>query len=44
MSSHFASPSIAIGRSKLALNRFMEFLAASYEAKGLMSYALHPGT
>jgi NAD(P)-dependent dehydrogenase (short-subunit alcohol dehydrogenase family) len=43
MSSHFASPSIAMGMSKLALNRFMEFLAASYEAEGLMSYALHPG-
>jgi NAD(P)-dependent dehydrogenase (short-subunit alcohol dehydrogenase family) len=43
MSSHFASPSIAMGMSKLALNRFIEFLAASYEAEGLMSYALHPG-
>ena len=32
-----------MGMSKLALNRFMEFLAASYEAEGLMSYALHPG-
>ena len=43
MSSHFASPSIAMGMSNLTLNRFMEFLAASYEAEGLMSYALHPG-
>ena len=43
MSSHFASPSIAMAMSKLAMNRFMEFLAASYEAEGLMSYALHPG-
>lgn len=32
-----------MGMSKLALNRFMEFLAASYEAEGLMSYTLHPG-
>jgi NAD(P)-dependent dehydrogenase (short-subunit alcohol dehydrogenase family) len=29
--------------SKLAMNRFMESLAASYEAEGLMTYALHPG-
>jgi NAD(P)-dependent dehydrogenase (short-subunit alcohol dehydrogenase family) len=43
MSSHFAGPSIAMGMSKLAMNRFIEFLAASYEADGLMSYALHPG-
>lgn len=43
MSSHFASPSIAMGMSKLAMNRFMEFLATSYEGEGLMSYALHPG-
>jgi NAD(P)-dependent dehydrogenase (short-subunit alcohol dehydrogenase family) len=32
-----------MGMSKLALNRFTEFLATSYEAEGLMSYALHPG-
>jgi NAD(P)-dependent dehydrogenase (short-subunit alcohol dehydrogenase family) len=32
-----------MGMSKLAMNRFIEFLAASYEAEGLMSYALHPG-
>ena len=38
-----SSPSIPMGMSKLALNRFMEFLAASYEAEGLMSYALHLG-
>ena len=43
MSSHFAGQSIAMGMSKLALNRFMEFLAAEYAAEGLMSYALHPG-
>lgn len=29
--------------SKFPLNRFMELLTASYEAEGLMSYALHPG-
>ena len=43
MSSHFASPSIAMGMSKLALNRFMEYLGTAYEKEGLMSYALHPG-
>lgn len=43
MSSHVAAPSIAMGMSKLALNRFMEYLARAHGAEGLMSYALHPG-
>jgi NAD(P)-dependent dehydrogenase (short-subunit alcohol dehydrogenase family) len=43
MSSHWAGHSIAIGMSKLALNRFMEFLAGQYREQGLMSYSLHPG-
>ena len=43
MSSHWAGHSIAMGMSKLALNRFMEFLAGQYGAEGLMSYSLHPG-
>jgi NAD(P)-dependent dehydrogenase (short-subunit alcohol dehydrogenase family) len=43
MSSHWAGPSIAMGMSKLALNRFMEFLATQYAEEGLMSFALHPG-
>jgi NAD(P)-dependent dehydrogenase (short-subunit alcohol dehydrogenase family) len=47
MSSHWAGHSIAMGMSKLALNRFVEFLAGEYggegEVKGLMRYALHPG-
>lgn len=43
MSSHFASASISMGLSKLALNRFMEFLAQEYKAQGLVAYALHPG-
>ena len=32
-----------MGMSKLALNRFMEYLGTAYETEGLMSYALHPG-
>jgi NAD(P)-dependent dehydrogenase (short-subunit alcohol dehydrogenase family) len=43
MSSHWAGHSIAMGMSKLALNRFMEFLAGQYGEEGLMSYSLHPG-
>ncbi|PMD42791.1 putative oxidoreductase ucpA [Hyaloscypha variabilis F] len=45
MSSHWAGHSIAMGMSKLALNRFVEFLAGEYGEGngGLMSYALHPG-
>ena len=43
MSSHFAAPSIAMGMSKLAMNRFMEYLAVTYGSQGLMSYAMHPG-
>jgi NAD(P)-dependent dehydrogenase (short-subunit alcohol dehydrogenase family) len=43
MSSHWAGHSIAMGMSKLALNRFMEFLAVQYKGEGLMSYSLHPG-
>ena len=43
MSSHVAGPSIAMGMSKLALNRFAEYLASAYAEDGLMSYALHPG-
>ena len=43
MSSHWAGHSIAMGMSKLALNRFMEFLAGQYGMEGLMSYSLHPG-
>lgn len=43
MSSHWAGQSIAMGMSKLALNRFMEFLAGQYKEEGLMSYSLHPG-
>ena len=43
MSSHWAGPSIAMGMSKLALNRFIEFLAEQYKAEGLMAYSLHPG-
>lgn len=43
LSSHFAGPSIAMGMSKLALNRFMEFLAGQYAEQGLMAYSLHPG-
>ncbi len=43
MSSHFAAPSIAMGMSKLAMNRFVEYLAATYGEQGLMSYAMHPG-
>jgi NAD(P)-dependent dehydrogenase (short-subunit alcohol dehydrogenase family) len=43
MSSHWASHSIAMAMSKLALNRFMEFLAGQYHDEGLMAYSLHPG-
>ena len=43
MSSHVAAPSIAMGMSKLAMNRFVEYLAVAYGKEGLMSYALHPG-
>ncbi|KAF2489336.1 NAD(P)-binding protein [Lophium mytilinum] len=43
MSSHFASYSISYGMSKLALNRFIEFLSKEYEKEGLMAHALHPG-
>jgi len=32
-----------MGMSKLAMNRFMEYLAGSYGEQWLMSYALHPG-
>jgi len=44
MSSHFASYSISMGMSKLALNRFIEFLDNEYKAEGLVAYALHPGS
>ncbi|KAF2103964.1 NAD(P)-binding protein [Rhizodiscina lignyota] len=44
MSSHVARYSIAMGLSKLALNRFIEFLAVEYKNQGLMAYALHPGS
>ena len=43
MSSHVARPSISMGMSKLALNRFVEYLAGAYAEESLMSYALHPG-
>jgi NAD(P)-dependent dehydrogenase (short-subunit alcohol dehydrogenase family) len=43
MSSHWAGHSIAMGMSKLALNRFIEFLGAQYGEQGLGSFALHPG-
>ena len=43
MSSHVARPSISMGMSKLALNRFVEYLAGAYAKEDLMSYALHPG-
>lgn len=43
LSSHVAGPSIAMGMSKLALNRFIEYLAAAYGGDGLMFYSLHPG-
>lgn len=43
MSSHFPSYSISMGLSKLALNRFIEFLDQEYKDRGLVSYSLHPG-
>lgn len=43
MSSHVATESISMGLSKLALNRFMEYVASKYGDQGVMSYALHPG-
>ncbi|KAF2111161.1 hypothetical protein BDV96DRAFT_472314, partial [Lophiotrema nucula] len=43
MSSHFASYSISMALSKLALNRFIEFLDREYGSQGLVSHALHPG-
>lgn len=43
MSAHWAGYSIAMGMSKLALNRFMEFLAGQYAAQGLMAYSVFPG-
>lgn len=43
MSSHFAQPSIAMGMSKLSLNRFMEYFADTYREEGLLAYSLHPG-
>lgn len=43
MSSHWAGHSIAMGVSKLALNRFMEFLALEYAERGVQAFALHPG-
>jgi NAD(P)-dependent dehydrogenase (short-subunit alcohol dehydrogenase family) len=43
MSSHVTAESISMGLSKLALNRFMEYVAARYGDQGVMSYALHPG-
>ncbi|KAF2656089.1 NAD(P)-binding protein [Lophiostoma macrostomum CBS 122681] len=42
-SSHFASYSISMALSKLALNRFVEFLDKEYREQGLVAYALHPG-
>lgn len=44
MSSHVARYSVAMGLSKLALNRFIEFLDVEYRDRGLMAYALHPGS
>lgn len=32
-----------MGMSKLALNRFIEFLAGQYADQGLMAYSLYPG-
>ena len=43
LTSHIAGPSIAMGMSKLAVNRFMEYLAVAHGAEGLMCYSLHPG-
>ena len=43
MSSHFASYSISMGMSKLAMKRFIEFLDNEYKDQGLVVYALHPG-
>lgn len=43
MSSHFAGPSIAMGISKLGLNRLMEFLDAQYQQQGLKTFSLMPG-
>ncbi|KAF2805499.1 NAD(P)-binding protein [Mytilinidion resinicola] len=42
MSSHFASYSISYSMSKLALNRFIEFLDKEYGKEGLVAHALHP--
>lgn len=44
MSSHVARYSVAMGLSKLALNRFVEFLGLEYKQRGLVAYALHPGS
>jgi NAD(P)-dependent dehydrogenase (short-subunit alcohol dehydrogenase family) len=43
MSSHWAGHSIAMGMSKLAFNRGMEFLGGQYPHDELMAYSLHPG-
>jgi NAD(P)-dependent dehydrogenase (short-subunit alcohol dehydrogenase family) len=43
MSSHFASYSISMALSKLALNRFIEFLDNEYKDRGLVAYSLYPG-
>ena len=42
-SSHWAGHSIAMGMSKLAPNRFMEFLGGQFENKGWWVICLHPG-
>lgn len=41
--SHIPGESISMGLSKLALNRFMEYVAVKYGDRGVLSYGLHPG-
>lgn len=42
-SAHVPGESIAMGLSKLAMNRFMEYIAQVYAKEGVMAYSVMPG-
>ena len=43
ISAHMSRGACAYSMSKLAMNKFTEFLAAQYGKEGLLAYAVHPG-
>jgi NAD(P)-dependent dehydrogenase (short-subunit alcohol dehydrogenase family) len=43
LSSHVTGESIAMGMSKLALNRFMEYIGVKYAEQGVVTYSIMPG-